>query len=242
MRTRTTAAGVLLGTAMTLLVVGPAAAHVTVTPGEAPADGYARLTFRVPHGCEGEATNVLEVAIPDGVVSVKPEQVVGWAVETEVGPYDEPVEIHGSEVTEGVKVVTWTADEGQELPDDLFREFGLSVKLPAGEAGDELVFPAVQTCVDGEEEAWIETSDDPDAHLDYPAPIVTLTAGGGGHGAAADEDEAHDDEDASAAGETVTTEPAAASDTGTDPLVWAALGVGFVGLGAGVAGLRAARR
>lgn len=237
MRTRSIVAGSLLAGTLVLLPAA-AAAHVTISPSEGTAEGYARLALRVPHGCDGVATGVLEVAIPDGVVSVKPEQVPGWDVTTEVGPYDEPVTLHGSEVTEGVQVVTWTAQEGQELPDELFREFGLSVRLPAGEPGDELVFPAVQTCVDGAEEAWIETSDDPDAELDHPAPIVTLTA-------AATEEQAADHEAAegeAVEGEAVATTPAAATDTGADPLVWVALALGAGGLGAGLVGLRAAKR
>jgi uncharacterized protein YcnI len=186
------AAGLLV-----LVTAVPAAAHVTANPREAKADGYAKFDFRVGHGCEGEPTEELTIQIPDGVVSVKPEHVPGWDATTEVGPLDEPVELHGEEITEGVKVVTFTAQAGSELPDDRFREFGVSMRLP-DRAGETLFFPAVQTCTDGSEEAWIEIpSEGQDAHeFESPAPSVTLTAAGGGHGAAGS-----DDDDATAAEE-----------------------------------------
>jgi periplasmic copper chaperone A len=230
----------LLGGLLTALVAAPAAAHVTVDPSSTAAGAYALLDVRVPHGCDGEATAKVEVRIPDGVVSVKPEQVPGWAVSTEIGEYDEPIELHGSPVTEGVRVVAWTAEAGQELPDDLYRDFGLSVRLPDAE-GETLVFPAVQTCVDGNEAAWIETSDDPDAELDHPAPTVTLTAGGGGHGGDASDDT---DEVVAEGEETaeLTASPAAAeTGSGTGVLTYIALAVGLLGLIAGLAGYRAAR-
>lgn len=136
--------------AATVLVAFPAAAHVSVTPSDAAAGGYATLAFSVPHGCDGESTNTIEVAIPAGVVSVKPEFVAGWDATTEIGPYDEPVELHGDEITEGAVAVTWTAqDDAAALPDDQFRTFGITMKLPDAEPGTELPFPTVQGCVDG---------------------------------------------------------------------------------------------
>lgn len=234
---------ILFGGAVTLLVAGPAAAHVTADPSATAAGGYAVVDLRVPHGCDGEATNEVEVQIPDGVISVKPEQVPGWTATTELGAYDEPVELHGSEVTEGVKVVTWTADDGQELPDDQYRDFGLSVRFPDAE-GETLTFPAIQTCVDGSEEAWIETSDDPEAELDHPAPTITLTAAGDGHGGGDGTDDGTEDETASVAAEDaeLAATPATGSDDGgTDALVYVALGVGLLGLVVGGAGLAAAR-
>ncbi|MEX1162798.1 MAG: YcnI family protein [Nitriliruptor sp.] len=234
----------LLGSVLSLLVAAPAAAHVTANPSSTTADGYAMIDIRVPHGCDGEATSEVAVRIPDGVISVKPEQLPGWTATTEIGPYDEPVEMHGSSVTEGVKVVTWTADAGQELADDQFRDFGLSVKFPDA-AGETLTFPAVQTCVDGSEAAWIETSDDPEAELAYPAPSITLTAAtGDAHGVehgAEDDDVTDEPTTATDDAELATTSAANAADAGTDPLVYVALGAGLLGLLAGVAGLRAAR-
>lgn len=230
---------VLLGASLAALTALPAAAHVTANPSTTEAGSYALVAIRVPHGCEGAATAKVEVQVPEGVVSVTPEDVPGWSATTEDGPYDEPVELHGTEVTEGVRVVTWTADDGQELGDDRFRDFGLSVRLPDA-AGRTLAFPAIQTCVDGAEAAWIETSDDPDAELDMPAPTITLTgAEGDGHGAAAPSDDA---EGAAVAPDTLPAAADAAGDAGgSDALVYVALGLGALGLVTGGLGLRAAR-
>ncbi|MFS8797749.1 DUF1775 domain-containing protein [Synechococcus sp. R70.1] len=38
---------------MSFLPLSSAWAHVTVHPQEAPAGSYTKLTFRVPHGCDG---------------------------------------------------------------------------------------------------------------------------------------------------------------------------------------------
>ena len=230
-----------LGASMAVLVAAPAAAHVTANPSATEAGGRAIIDFRVPHGCGGEATEVLEIAIPDGVVNVKPEQVAGWDVDTEFSAYDEPVELHGDEVTEGVSLVTYTAQDGNALPDDQFRSFGLSVVYPDG-VGDELRFPSVQTCVDGSEEAWVEVSDDPDAELDYPAPSLTLTAAAeDGHGDDATEAPATDEADEQA---TAVESTPASADTGAPvhPVTYAALAAGLLGLVVGGLGLRAARR
>lgn len=233
------------GLVATVLVAVPAAAHVSVTPGEAPSGGYARLDFSVPHGCDGESTNEVAVAIPPGAVSIKPEFLVGWDVETEIGPYDEPVELHGEEITEGVVSVTWTAQEGFELPDGQFRTFGLSVKLPEGEPGTQLAFPTVQGCVDGAETAWV-TVPEGDEEPEHPAPMVTLTAADGGHGDAGTETEAAvEDVAATEAAATEATATAAAStadDGGLDPLAIAALAIALVALGFGIGNWSAARR
>lgn len=247
-RIRTIAATTLAASALAL----PAAAHVSVSPSEAPADGYARFAFRTPHGCDGAATNVVSVQIPTGVISVKPEMVVGWDVTTETVTYDESVELHGTELTEGVGVVTWTAQAGYELPDDLFREFGITAKMPV-DAGT-LYFPTVQECVDGNEIAWIEIpAEGEDGHaLESPAPAVTLVAADAGHG---DHDDHDDDMEHDEADDTATesmeaagndqievANAAATVDDGTDAIVWVALAFGVVGTLLGLAGLSSARR
>lgn len=58
-----------------------ALAHVTVQPSDAAADSYAHLTFTVPHGCNGSATTVLRIRLPEGILSVKPQMKPGWKVD-----------------------------------------------------------------------------------------------------------------------------------------------------------------
>lgn len=211
-----------------------ASAHVTANPAEAPADGYTMVKFRVPHGCEESATTKLSIQIPDGVVSVTPEAVPGWEVSVVEGPYEEPVLLHGEEVTEGVKEVTWT---GGPLDAHQFADFGLSMKMPPAE-GETLWFPAVQTCEQGET-AWITIPVEGEEEPDTPAPGVTLVAASGGHGSDDDTTSSDDAAPSSGGAEEPATEAAAANEAedDNDGMTMAALGMGAGGLLAGLAAL-----
>ena len=180
------------GLATTLVAAAAASAHITIAPPEAPADGYATLQLQVPHGCDGSPTKAIRVQIPESVPSVTPQVHPGWEVMTKDGPKD-AVELHGETVTRGVKEVVWTATDADPLPDDRLDLFGMSVKLPAGEAGDPVYFPTVAQCVKGEE-AWIQIPQpgESEDELESPAPVVTLTAGEGEHGGASASAEDHD--------------------------------------------------
>lgn len=145
-------------------------AHVTIDPKSAPAGEYAKLVFRVPHGCDGSPTTKITVRIPEGVVSVKPQVHPGWKITTKTGKYSKPVTIHGKEIKEGLTEVTWT---GGPLPDAYMDEFGLSVKLPS-ESAEKLYFPTVQTCTKGTS-AWIDESSSEHGHSGkLPAPVLVL--------------------------------------------------------------------
>jgi len=229
MRVRTT---MVAAAAISLVAAAPAAAHITIDPAEAPADGYATLQVQVPHGCDGSATKAIRVQIPESVPSVTPQVHPGWKVTTKDGPKD-AVELHGETVTSGVKEVVWTATDAGPLPDGRLDLFGMSVKLPVGKAGDPVYFPTVQQCVQGKS-AWIQIpqAGESGEELESPAPEVTLTAATGEHG-----DSGSDSEDGAAA---------AASDSGGDGpstgLVIAALVLGGLGLLTGLAALIGGRR
>jgi periplasmic copper chaperone A len=223
------AAGTAVATvAAALALAAPAGAHVGVEPGEAPADSYAKLDFQVPHGCEGSPTTELRVQIPKSVPSVTPQVHPGWEVTTKEGPKD-PVDLHGERVTRGVSEVTWTAAGAGPLPDERLDVFGMSVKLPAGRAGETVVFPAVQRCERGQT-AWIQVpaAGESEDDLESPAPAVVLTAAeaGDGHGASGDEATAEDGDD----------------DGPSTALVVVALALGGLGLLAGLAALAVAGR
>lgn len=227
MRFKTTFAAAL---AVSVTAAAPAAAHVTIAPGEGPADGYATLQAQVPHGCGGSPTKAVRVQIPESVPSVTPQVHPGWEVSTKEGPKD-AVELHGETVTTGVKEVVWTAADAGPLPDGRLDVFGMSVKLPAGKAGDPVYFPTVQECVKGKA-AWIQIpqqGESPD-DLESPAPAVALTAGEGEHGGPVPADQE--------AGAT-------ADDSDDDPstgLVVAALILGGLGLLIGLVALSLALR
>lgn len=243
--TRLTAAAGLAA----LTLAAPASAHMSANPGEAPADGFAKLDFQVPHGCEGSPTKVVRVQVPRSVPSVTPQVHPGWEVTTKEGPKD-PVDLHGEEVTEGVSEVIWTATSAPPLPDDRLDVFGLSLKLPAREEGETVYFPSIQECERGSER-WIQVPAEGESEddLDAGAPSVVLTAAEDGHGGG---DEAGHGDEAGAEGDDVAVEQAsatgpAAAAAGDDDgpstgLVIAALVLGGLGLATGGAGLVSARR
>jgi uncharacterized protein YcnI len=180
MKFNTRAGAFLVRLFTTALVVGglvvsgtaPASAHASVQMyGEsAKAGGYGVVFIRVPHGKPGLTTNVVEVQIPEGVASVKPQRIAGWSER-----------VNYAEDGKTATSVTWS---GGDLPDSSFQDFGISVKFPATD-GATLYFKTVQTLSDGSFASWIEIPGvGVDAHsLSYPAPSLKLaTAAGHGHG------------------------------------------------------------
>ena len=206
--------------AAALLVPAAAQAHVTLQPDTAPAGGFTRLDVRVPNERDDAGTTKVEVRMPPGFEFASYEPVPGWDVE---------VTRSGEQVTR----ITWTGDGEQGIVEPgQFQDFGLSLRMPEGEAGQKLTFKALQTYQGGEVVRWIGPED-----ADEPAPVVTLEAGdeGGGQGAPA----------ASGGGAAQSATPASApasqaDDGGTDALSVVALVVGGLGLATG--GTALARR
>jgi periplasmic copper chaperone A len=215
-----------------LALATPAAAHITTNPSEAPSDGYATVSFQIPHGCEESPTTQVRVKVPPSVASATPAVSPNWTIKTKEGRKD-PVELHGEKVTSGVSEVTYTAK--QPLPADRLDFVYMSLKMPAGKPGESIYFPTIQKCAQGETR-WIqipaegETEDD----LESPAPVIVLTAAEGVHGGAAEQ------KPASAVINTAGT--SVDSDSAPAWLTIVALVLGAFGLAAGVAGLSVARR
>jgi uncharacterized protein len=206
-----------------------AGAHVTLQPDSAPAGGYTRLDVRVPNERDGAGTVKVAVQMPPGVATASYEPVPGWTVKVTRERLDEPIDVHGEAVTEQVSRVTWTGDprDGGIIAPGQFQDFGLSLRMPDGEAGQKLTFKALQTYEGGEVVRWIGPED-----ADEPAPVVTLAA-----------EEGQDAAPAEAPGEPAPASARTAEDDGgSDGLAIAALIVGAVGLAAGIGGLLAARR
>lgn len=154
---------------------GNAAAHITANPNEASADGWFRTALRVSHGCEGSPTVAIQVKLPDGVISVRPQIKPGWTIEIKMRELEQPIEGPHGIVTEVVDEITW---HGGPLPDAYFDEFGLSMKLP-NKPGEILYFPTIQKCENGVNR-WIEIPAKGESwgDKDKPAPYVTLKASG----------------------------------------------------------------
>jgi len=201
----------IVGGAAVLLVVlaVPASAHVSPSISEAPAGGFVAVTFRIGHGCEGDGgdTGKVEIQMPDGVESATPQAIPGWEARVDdAGPV----------------VVTF---EGGPLPHDEYLEFGVSLQMP-DTPGETAAFPTIQTCVSGEEIAWIEPTVEGEEEPESPAPTVAITESeGDGHGGTDDEvaeDEGHRDEGTEAAA-------AATADDDDDGLAALALILGLAG-------------
>ena len=214
-----------------VLAAGPAAAHVTISPGEGTAGSYTVLTASVPHGCDGSPTTEVAIQMPEEILSVTPTRNPLWDVRTVMQQLDEPVaDPHGNEVTERVGQVVYTARE--PLPEGYRDAFELSLQLPEA-AGETLAFPVVQTCEQGET-AWVETAADGDTEeLEAPAPTVTLLAAEGDR---AEETTQESSVEESSAG---TTDDSSTSRT---PLSVAALVAGLLALAVSVVALVTARR
>ncbi len=158
----------LLVLALGALVLVPAAgAHVTLNPNEVPADSFSRFAVRVPTERPDADTTKVVVQLPLGLFFVSFQPKPGWTRTVTMEKLDPPVDVFGEEQTERIATVTW---EGGKIAPGEFDEFGMSAKVP-NQAGQTLVFPAVQTYSSGEVVRWIGA---PDA--DEPAPRVTLGA------------------------------------------------------------------
>lgn len=165
-----------LVTAVTLTLVatvGMARAHVSLEAREAKLGSSYKAVFKVPHGCEGSATTVVRVQIPEGVIGVKPMAKPGWTITTERAPYARAYKHYHGDLSEGVKQVTW---RGGPLPDEFYDEFVLSTFVARElSAGTTIYFPFTQECEKGTL-AWSEIpAEGQDAHdLKAPAPALRL--------------------------------------------------------------------
>src|SRR5262245_59058049 len=98
--------------AATLAAPAAAQAHVTLQPSEAPAGGFTRLDVRVPNERDDAATTKVQLQLPDGFAFASYEPTPGWTVKVQKAKLPEPVKTDDGEVTEGVKLVTWTSKRG----------------------------------------------------------------------------------------------------------------------------------
>jgi uncharacterized protein YcnI len=201
--------------ALSLSLISPASAHVTVGGSTTEAGEYTVLTVSVPHGCEGSPTTKVEIKVPADVLSVTPTRNPFWDVSTSVQKLSKPTkDAHGNAVTERTGTVTYTATT--PLPDGQRDAFELSFQVP-DKAGETLAFPTVQTCEKGKT-AWVEVpaKGENAEELEHPAPSFVITP----------DDEGDEGEHSESAGQSSGDAAAAASQRR-----------GTIGLVAGIAGL-----
>ncbi|HWV79396.1 MAG TPA: YcnI family protein [Isoptericola sp.] len=229
--------------AVPALVLGAAAAsaHVTVTPDTAEAGSYATLTVKVPNESPEASTTAVRLDLPTDTpfTSVSVEPVPGWTAKVTQAALPEPVEVHGSTVTEAPASIEWTADDADAAiaPGEFLRFTVSAGAVPDGV--EQLVLPATQTYSDGDVVAWDqEASGDEEPELPAPVLQVVPASADGGHGTAA----AAGATDASATA-TGTASTGDDDGSGTLPLALGAagLGLGLVGAVTGVVALARTR-
>ncbi len=210
--------------AVPALVLGAAAAsaHVTVTPDTAEAGSYATLTVKVPNESPEASTTAVRLDLPTDTpfTSVSVEPVPGWTAKVTQAALPEPVEVHGSTVTEAPASIEWTADDADAAiaPGEFLRFTVSAGAVPDGV--EQLVLPATQTYSDGEVVAWDEPAAADGTEPEHPAPLLPVT--GEPSGDAAAESQASAD----------TAGAASSGDDGSG----VALTLGAVGLGLGLVG------
>jgi uncharacterized protein len=161
--------------AVLVLSATPASAHVTVSSPDAQAGGFGKVVFRVPTESDTASTTKLRVTLPADTpfafVSAQPKP--GWKVDVKKAKLDEPIESHGTTLSEAVRTVTWSTS-GQGVAPGEFDEFALSLgQFPDV---DSLSFAAEQTYDDGEVVAWDEPTPEGGEEPEHPAPTLELAS------------------------------------------------------------------
>lgn len=177
-------------------------AYATVFASVAATQGFAHSTFvndtateessvvaalQVPHGCEGGlATTEVQVKLPEGFISAKPQPKAGWELEIIKGDYQKAYSNHGKEIKSGPVEFRW---KNGNLPDEFYDTFVFQGKVSGVEAGTELPFKVTQLCADKGTVVWDQIAEKgADAHsLANPAPVLKVAAkaahsGGHDHG------------------------------------------------------------
>jgi uncharacterized protein YcnI len=128
-------------------LAGPAFAHADATA-KAEQAGRTAITISIEHGCSGNPTTGLRVSLPAGATDVTGTNAGGWT----------------STVT--ASEISWT---GGSLAATKSGDFEFSLVL-AQAAGETVTLPAIQTCTNNTEIAWIQTDNGDESEASHPAP------------------------------------------------------------------------
>jgi uncharacterized protein YcnI len=157
---------------------GSAAAHVVVTPDQATAGGFARLSFQVPTESDTLSTTKVQVFLDTThpLATVMTEPVAGWTVTTGTTKLATPIKTDdGGTVTDAVSQITWTASSpASAIKPGQFLEFPVSLgTLP--DNVDKLEFKTLQTYSDGSVVRWIDETPAGGPEPEHPAPVLQIT-------------------------------------------------------------------
>jgi uncharacterized protein YcnI len=135
-----------------LIATLPAAAfaHVMINPPSAQPGQIVETQVIVGHGCSGQSTTAVHIAVPPSVGMVHVMETPGWTAKAD----------KTGDKTTGV---TWTANDGKGTA--AAQTFMMHVEMP--KAAGKILFPAVQTC-------GAVTVGWDDASKDHPAPSINV--------------------------------------------------------------------
>lgn len=214
--------------ALLTLGLGPASAHVSVTPDAPSEGGSTQVTFRVPGESKTATTTQIKVTLPTAtpLTSVRVKPVPGWTAEVTRGALPQPVTVDGATITEAPMYVTWTANDGaSQLSGDQYQMFSMYVgRLP--KSGTTVTLPVAQSYSDGSIRNWDDPVIDGQTEPQDPAPSFVTTAAESGQG---------DHATTSAANEATELVASVNNDVPAPGLIWATFAAGLIGLAAGVA-------
>lgn len=206
--------------ALALALAAPAAAHVTVAPGEAEQGGYAAFSFRVPNERPDAGTVQIEVTLPaeHPIRSVRTKPMAGWSVST-------------TKEGETVRTITWTADPGLRIAPGEYQEFDVSAG-PLPEDADRLLLPTTQFYDSGEVVAWDAPQVEGRPEPEHPAPVLELVA----------PESIAESEDGTAVQPAAAAEAASTVDGTARWLGGGGLAIGALGVGVGAGAVLRSRR
>ncbi|WP_299348959.1 DUF1775 domain-containing protein, partial [uncultured Maritalea sp.] len=160
------------------LSAGAAFAHASLEVKTAQADNYFKAVMRVPHGCDGQATNDVIIELPHGFYGAKPMAHHGFEMKVEKGAYEQPITLHGKESTEGVRKVIWSGGVVENWAYDEFVVFG---RIGNVAAGDTLYFKTTQLCGTEGKVEWNEIPVMGQDRPKHPAPALNIVANPNAH-------------------------------------------------------------
>ena len=188
--------GAVVGVGAMLALAAPAGAHVVISPEEVTAGDYETLTVSVPTEKEVPTTEI-RVEVPEGFLLSGVQPVPGWE--------------HAFEEDRGI--VTTVTFSGGEIRPREFQQFLVQAQAPAEPGG--YPWRATQTYEDGSTVEWTGAPDS-----EEPASVVEVVSGG------PEESESSPEPSESRASQEASGETEVLADTGgTNPVVYAGIGV-----------------
>ncbi|KAF9349734.1 hypothetical protein BGX26_012009 [Mortierella sp. AD094] len=161
----------ILATVVSTLLIATSSveAHVTANPSAGISGSYFQSNFRVPHGCDGNSTDMVIIEIPKGVSSVKPHAVYPWNTTINMVALDTPITTPTGVINTTVGSITWS--NGLIL-DSMYEDFGLQFKLPVMEG--PLYWRVYQHCVNNGWNNWTSIPDSAGKTAGEPAAVINV--------------------------------------------------------------------